>query len=100
MPVLKTISPKVSPSAPKAVPCRVGPSSRTSRALFMVVISGELSVENGGDAAQEGGDHPAGQRHPGERRVAALGGTGRGDRLGCRARVVQGEVGGRADGER
>src|ERR1700678_3974691 len=82
MPVLKTISPNVSPSAPKAVPCSVMPSSRTSRAGG--VMSGQLSVEHGGRAAQEGGHHPAWQLQAGERRVAALRRAGRDHRLGGR----------------
>src|ERR1700741_2816399 len=97
MPVLKTISPKASPSAPKPVPRSVVPSSRTSRA-FPPAMSGELSFEHGGSDAQEGGYHPAGQVYPGKRRVAALGRPGSG-RLGGRRGVVQGEVGGTADGE-
>src|SRR5580704_16879231 len=103
MPVLKTISPNVSPSAPKAVPCSVVPSSRTSKAgcaTSVLVMPGQLPVEHGGRAAQERGYHPAGQFHPGERAVAAFARTGRCDRLGGRRRVVQGEVGGCAGRER
>src|SRR3984957_20052866 len=98
MPVLKTISPNCSPSAPKPTPCSTVPSSRTSTACCRV-ISGELSVENGGGTAQEGRHHAAGPRHPGERGVASLGRADRAHLLGRGRRVVQGEVGGGADGE-
>src|ERR1700685_4772449 len=94
MPVLKTISPNVSPSAPKPVPFIVVPSSRTSTAGRVTWFnSGQLSVEHGGRATQEGGHHPAGQFQVGERRVAALGRARRDHRRGGRRRVVQREVG-------
>src|SRR5579863_2859675 len=91
MPVLKTISPNVSPSAPKPVPCRMVPSSRTSRAGRVISVSptsGQLSVEHGRDAAQEGSDHPAGQFQARERGVAALGRAVRRHHGGGRGRVV------------
>src|SRR6476660_926431 len=100
MPVENTASPNVSPTAPKASPRNVRPSSRTSSASRWRVIgrlrtrratfrprhagvsgpeghrsggggSCELAVEDGGLAAQEGRDDGPGQLATGERGVAA-----------------------------
>src|SRR6266568_300399 len=109
MPVLKTISPNTSPVAPKPVPWKTVPSSRTRTAgegpaaawvAATAASSGKLAVEDRGTAPKERGDHPAGQHHARERGVAAPGRLrGRVDRLPA-VRVIERQVRARPRRER
>src|SRR3954467_9160714 len=72
MPVLKTASPKVSPSAPYDVPRKARPSSRTSsagRSLIVAVLSVAHSLDDDPWAEhQEHRDRHRAGGHPGPRR--------------------------------
>src|SRR3954468_13444629 len=75
MPVLKTASPKVSPSAPYDVPRNARPSSRTSsagRSVIVAVLSMAHSLydDPGAEHEEQGDRHHAGDRTaPGRRTV-------------------------------